>query len=187
MSHFYQPYSTSGACGCFYTTSQLRYEVTALEGVVNYMLVTGDNQYKSNVLSHRYAFTSGNVSKLLTPATFVNSHDDGLWTTFLYFKIDEWLIKTKKSNLYFDSVKDAGVAILDWAGIGRTESRNGSTAACNGGVWWEASASKNLPYKNAVTNEQFIAMSTMVYLKTGNRTYLDNAITAWNFRELDEY
>jgi hypothetical protein len=30
-------------------------------------------------------------------------------------------------------VEDAGVAILDWAGIGRTESRNGSTSACDGG------------------------------------------------------
>ncbi|KAG8699298.1 hydrolase 76 protein [Ceratobasidium sp. 394] len=178
MSHFYQPYNTSGGCGCYYTTTQLWYEVTSLQGVVNYMMVTGDNSYKSNVLNHRYAFTSGSVSKLLTPATFVNSHDDGLWTTLLYFKISEWLEKLGTPDTRY---WNAGVAILDWAGIGRTESRNGSTSACDGGVWWEAGASKNIPYKNAVTNEQFIAASAVVYLKTKNVTYLNNAITTWNF------
>jgi hypothetical protein len=57
------------------------------------MMVTGDNTYKNDVLTHRDAFTDGDVSKLLTPATFVNSHDDGLWTTLLYFKISDWLEK----------------------------------------------------------------------------------------------
>ncbi|KAG8712746.1 hydrolase 76 protein, partial [Ceratobasidium sp. 395] len=47
--------------------------------------------------------------------------------------------------------------------------------------WWEAGASKNTPYKNAVTNEQFIAASATVYLKTKNATYLNDAVTAWNF------
>ncbi|KAG8793267.1 hydrolase 76 protein [Ceratobasidium sp. 428] len=178
MSHFYQPYTTSGGCGCFYTTTQLWYEVTSLTGVVNYMMVTGDNQYKNHVLNHRYAFTSGSTSKLLTPSTFVNSHDDGLWTTLLYFKISEWLEKMGTPDTRY---WDAGVAILNWAGIGRTEVRSGSTSACNGGVWWEAGASKNTPYKNAVTNEQFIAASATVYLKTKNATYLNDAVTAWNF------
>ncbi|KAG8742903.1 hypothetical protein FRC10_000762 [Ceratobasidium sp. 414] len=147
-------------------------------------MVMGDNSYKSNVLNHRYAFTSGNVSKLLMPATFVNSHDDGLWTTLLYFKISEWLERLSTPDTRY---WDAGVAILDWAGIGRTESRNGSTSACDGGVWWEAGASENTPYRNAVTNEQFIAASTMVYLKTKNATYLNEAVTAWKFLQRVSY
>ncbi|KIJ38399.1 glycoside hydrolase family 76 protein, partial [Sphaerobolus stellatus SS14] len=48
---------------------------------------------------------------------------------------------------------------------------------CGGGVWWSGARD----YKNAVTNELYILTSANGYLRTGNQTYLDNAIKTWNW------
>jgi hypothetical protein len=64
-----------------------------MEGVINYMLMTGDNQFKDDVLGFNFAFTDGAFNWLLGPGAFSESHDDALWTVLLYFKIDEWLQK----------------------------------------------------------------------------------------------
>jgi hypothetical protein len=69
-----------------------------MEGVINYMLLTGDNQFKDDVLNFNFAFTDGSFNWLLGPGAFSESHDDALWTVLLYFKIDEWLPKIGKSD-----------------------------------------------------------------------------------------
>ncbi|KAG8716097.1 hypothetical protein FRC09_016055 [Ceratobasidium sp. 395] len=188
MSNFFTEYTNPtavpvgpplpGGCGCYSQTANLWHQVTALEGVVNYMLLTGDNQYKHHVTSAGIAFTDGAVNYLLPSGAFAESHDDALWTVLLYFKISEWLEKIGSPDSRY---WDAGIKLLQWTGEGRTESRGGSSSACNGGVWWEGSGTSKTPYKNAITNELFIAASVKAYLKTKTQSYLDDAKTSWTF------
>ncbi|KAJ7140936.1 glycoside hydrolase family 76 protein [Mycena epipterygia] len=50
---------------------------------------------------------------------------------------------------------------------------------CGGGVWWTTDHG----YKNAITNELFLALSARGYLRTGNQTYLENAKKTWAWLE----
>jgi hypothetical protein len=75
-----------------------------MEGVVNYAMITWDNQYKHAITSAGFAFTDGAVQFLLIPGSFYESHDDALRTVLLYFKIDEWLEKIgSKDSRYWVS------------------------------------------------------------------------------------
>ncbi|KAB5591563.1 hypothetical protein CTheo_4992 [Ceratobasidium theobromae] len=188
MSDFFTEYTApipqpmgppaQGGCGCYYDTSNIWQQVTAMEGVINYMLLTGDNQFKDDITSFGAAFTDGSFSYLLGPAAFSNSHDDALWTVLLYFKIDEWLEKIEDPDECF---WDAGIKLLKWVGEGQTDDDQGGTTSACDSVWWEDTASSNKPYKNAITNELFIVASTEAYLKTKEKSYLNNALATWNF------
>eukprot|EP01113_Clastostelium_recurvatum_P022464 TRINITY_DN2682_c0_g1_i2.p1 TRINITY_DN2682_c0_g1~~TRINITY_DN2682_c0_g1_i2.p1 ORF type:complete len:358 (-),score=28.40 TRINITY_DN2682_c0_g1_i2:87-1097(-) len=50
---------------------------------------------------------------------------------------------------------------------------------CGGGVWWD----RRRTYKNAITNELFLSMSTKLYLATKNTTYLSWAQQEWKWFE----
>ncbi|KAJ7213137.1 glycoside hydrolase family 76 protein [Mycena pura] len=50
---------------------------------------------------------------------------------------------------------------------------------CGGGVWWTT----DHMYKNAITNELFLTLSARGYLRTGNRTYFENAKKTWAWLE----
>ncbi|KAG8701110.1 hypothetical protein FRC11_012424 [Ceratobasidium sp. 423] len=76
-----------------YPVEFCQHSVTTLEGVVNCMMITGDNQYKEHVTTAQDASTDGAISLFLGPAAFHECHDDALWIVLLYFKIDEWLGK----------------------------------------------------------------------------------------------
>ncbi|CEL61163.1 hypothetical protein RSOLAG1IB_09805 [Rhizoctonia solani AG-1 IB] len=169
MNRYFAKNGNPGGCGCYPATQYVWHTVTALEGVVNYMMITGDDQYRDYVLTARDA----SAGSLLVPENFNESHDDALWTVLLYFKIDEWTTDGR----YWD----AGIRLLGWAGEGRSDSRSGSTAACDGGVWWEGAGTSKTGYKNAITNELFIVASTKAYLKTKNQSFLNDALTSWTF------
>ena len=52
-----------------------------------------------------------------------------------------------------------------------------SSKECSGGVWW----SKKRTYKNAVTNELVVANAAVLANATGERRYLQQALTQWRW------
>jgi predicted alpha-1,6-mannanase (GH76 family) len=74
---------------------------------------------------------------------------------------------------------------LDEATVIWTDMMSGwDTGYANGGIWWgkdHKNLSGDSPYKNAIANELFLSISTALYIRTKQQTYLDWAMKEWNW------
>jgi predicted alpha-1,6-mannanase (GH76 family) len=92
------------------------------------------------------------------------SYDDMQWWSLAYAQAARVLNDTsllQTSRQVFEHV---------WA----TASEN---ATCGGGVWW----SSNRKYKNAITNTLAISNAALLHRLTGDKLYLQRALTLWEW------
>jgi len=130
----------------------------ALYSTIDYMLRSKDTQY-SYMINTSYTLSG-------TPAgNFISgSFDDDAW----------WALAWMKA---YDFTKDSRyVAVAEKV---FTELSNSWDNVCNGGVWW----SLEKTYKNAITNELFLAVAIRLYERTNNSSYLDWAKKEWSWFE----
>lgn len=59
-------------------------------------------------------------------------------------------------------------------------------STCQGGMLWKRKDDPDVPYKNTITNELFIASSIEMYRHFGHEVYLENALRAWNWLSTSE-
>ncbi|CCO33578.1 hypothetical protein BN14_07662 [Rhizoctonia solani AG-1 IB] len=173
--------SMPGGYGCYPKTEHLWHEVqTAMEGVVNYAMITWDNQYKYGITSAGFAFTDAAVQFILIPGSFYDSHDDALRTVLLYFKIDEWLEKIgSKDSRYWTKTKsyldDATTAWKFLKDKMRRGSSNPKLGLFSGGTSLPG-CTDNM--QETWTYNQGVVLHALglLYKATGSRTYVDEAL-----------
>ncbi|EIM86953.1 Six-hairpin glycosidase [Stereum hirsutum FP-91666 SS1] len=139
-------------------------DANAVETLFNLMLATADYTWAdvATTCSRCQAALSGDYSSALT-----GYNDDAGWFVLELYKVADYEnVVGGNSAPYYD----LAAWIYDFIS-GQWDD------TCNGGVWW----STDHTYKNAITNELYLAVSARGYEITGNQTYLDNANNAWNW------
>jgi len=130
----------------------------SLESLTLYMIYSSSNTFMDDI--------QNTFSRTSVPETETGSFDDAQWWAIAWFRN----YQLTKNPQYLQRSIDIWNYILS----------NAWDNTCNGGVWW--SSSKN--YKNAITNELFLVLSTLLYLENPtNSTYKDWAIAEWNWFE----
>jgi len=130
----------------------------SLEALVEYSIYSGDTTFIS-AIDNTYSHTT-------IPQTENDSYDDAQWWAIAWIRAYQL---TKQ-----DKYRDRAAHI--WNYILRVAWDN----HCGGGVWW----SQKRDYKNAITNELFLTLSTLLYQNDpGNNTYLEWAQREWRWFE----
>ncbi|KAH7888838.1 glycoside hydrolase family 76 protein [Phlebopus sp. FC_14] len=160
QSHYY-----NAATGQ-YNDGELWTDANTLEDLHNLMLATGNNDYGS-VADASYLGRAA-----LNPGTDWNtflggSNDDAQWIILALWKIADY---KAARGLDSSAYKSSAAKIYDIV-VGQWD------ITCGGGVWWSTAHT----YKNAITNELFLLTSASGYLRSGNKTYLDNANKEWDW------
>jgi len=130
----------------------------ALEALVEYTLYSKDDTFKS-AIDNTFRHTT-------TAQTNNDAYDDAQWWAIAWVKA----YQLTGNQAYMQRSVDIWNYILRVAWDDR----------CGGGVWW--SAKKD--YKNAITNELFFVLSTLLYQSDStNNTYIEWAVKEWNWFE----
>ncbi len=119
----------------------------ALEAVIDYASLNQTDQYNA-VIANTFDKNRGSNFQR------VYNDDEGWWgLTWLkaYDLTGEKLYLAMAISLFNDMQKS-------W-----------DERTCGGGVWWK----KTREYKNAITNELFLALAARLYLRLGQQAYLD--------------
>ena len=133
----------------------------ALTALTDSMIASGD---------HRYVWVLENTYSLKLNAAlgnFINQFtDDTGWWALAWIRAYDLTGNTK----YLSTARRA---------VDHMWSLNDDI--CGGGLWWTTSRT----YKNAVTNELFVTAAAQLSTRLGSsgQTYLDHAISVWNWFE----
>ena len=126
-----------------------------LEALIDYTQITTNKSYLSVIDD-----VAGSWGLLLR--TKMAENDDAAWAGIALVKAYHL---TKNEN-YLSKAKKAFSQLINyWDEV------------CNGGVWWNLKRK----YKNAITNELFLMLATMLYQETEKRDYLEWALKEWNW------
>jgi len=130
----------------------------SLEALVEYTLYSKDEAFLS-VIANTFQHTT-------TPETENGSYDDAQWWAIAWIRA----YQLTGNEAYRQRSMDI------WNYILRVAWDN----HCGGGVWW----SDKKDYKNAITNELFFVLSTLLHqFDANNQTYSDWAIKEWQWFE----
>ncbi|KAH0827484.1 glycoside hydrolase family 76 protein [Lanmaoa asiatica] len=149
-----------------YTGGELWTDANTLEDLHNFMLATGADTYR-DIAENSYIGQAALNPHTNWTSFFYGSYDDAQWVILALWKISDYKADRGKSNSKYMS---SSLAIYDMVAAQWDDT-------CGGGVWW-SSAHK---YKNAITNELFLLTSAQAYLRTGNNTYLQNALKEYEW------
>lgn len=129
----------------------------SLTALIDYAIATGD---------HRYDWVIANTfekNKDQHFGNFTNEYiDDTGWWALAWIRAydhtgeERYLEMAKFDAAYMWSFRDD---------------------VCGGGLWWR----DDKTYKNAVTNELFIKIAAELHQRTGEQTYLDQAVEVWEW------
>lgn len=91
-------------------------------------------------------------------------YDDAQWAAITLIKT--YRLTTNKE--YLNKAEEIWdyIAVNSW-----------DTTHCNGGLWWNIEKT----YKNAITNELFLMLTTMLYMETNNEKYKSWALKEWQW------
>jgi len=123
----------------------------SLEALIEYSIYSGDTSFMSAV-DNTYTHT---------PSVQNGYYDDAQWWGIAWIRAYQI---TKQ-----DKYRDRSAFI--WNFVQREAWDN----HCGGGVWW----SDKKTYKNAITNELFLTLSTLLHQYSNNNTYLEWAQKEW--------
>jgi predicted alpha-1,6-mannanase (GH76 family) len=129
----------------------------ALTAVVAYTKITGDTTYES-VIGTTFAAAQRQH------ANFINDYydDNGWWALAWIAAFD-----LTRNTRYLQAAKTIF-----------THNTGGWDDTCGGGLWWNTAKT----YKNAITNELFLALAAQLHLRTpGDSGYLTWAKRAWDW------
>ena len=133
------------------------------------------NAYNTAEALIDYINTSGNKDFLPLIENFMDNecafldskyagYDDAQWTAITLIKTFQ-LTQNKK---YLDKAVELWNYIVE---------NSWDEKFCGGGLWWNVERT----YKNAITNELFLMLSTMLYLETGETLYKNWALKVWKW------
>ncbi len=155
-------YSTSNGQ---WNTAQWWQSANMLETTINYMQVSGNSAYASDISTTYNLNSSGNFLN--------NYYDDEGW----------WALAWIKSYDYTGNSTYLSMARTIFVDI----SGGWDTSTCNGGVWW----SKSRTYKNAIANELFLEVAARLHERVSGDTvggggpngksYIDWATAEWQW------
>jgi predicted alpha-1,6-mannanase (GH76 family) len=164
----------------------------AITALSDYSLITGDrdpaylsaidNTFKNGPSAWRFkkdlqasdianALSQGNFSAMAIWYTnFINYYyDDNGWWALAWIKAYDL---TGNGNY----LSKAETIFQNMTG--------GWDGACHGGIYWQNDHSDdkgNIPYKNAIANELFLAVAAALYLRHNDQKYLDWANNEWKW------
>ncbi|KAF8556149.1 glycoside hydrolase family 76 protein [Imleria badia] len=149
-----------------YTGGELWTDANTLEDLHNLMLATNSNTF-GTIADNSYIGKAA-----LNPLTnwnlfFGGSYDDAQWVILALWKIGDY--KASRGEDY-SQYMSSSLAIYAMVAAQWDDT-------CGGGVWWSSAHT----YKNAITNELFLLTSAQAYSRTGNKTYLQNALKEYNW------
>jgi predicted alpha-1,6-mannanase (GH76 family) len=125
-----------------------------LDALTDYTRITGDRAYIDTI-----RFVAGN--KPLLDSAINDGVDDMAWAAIAHMKVYR-LIRHKES---LEAARQIFTTMTHyWDDV------------CSGGVWWNLKRT----YKNAITNELFLALATLLYETTHQPDYLQ-----WSHKEWD--
>ncbi|KAF8556147.1 glycoside hydrolase family 76 protein [Imleria badia] len=154
-------YNISGS----YTGGKLWTDANTLEDLHNLMLATDCDTY-GTIADNSFIGLAALFDA--TPAEweffFGGSYDDAQWVMLALWKISDYKASRGKD---YSQYMSSSLAIYDMVAAQWDNT-------CGGGVWWSSAQT----YKNAITNELFLLTSAQAYSRTGNMTYLENALKA---------
>ncbi|NJR51296.1 MAG: glycoside hydrolase family 76 protein [Leptolyngbyaceae cyanobacterium CSU_1_3] len=131
----------------------------ALETTIDYSAITQTITYRTNVFN---TFEKNKHTNFLNPWFY----DDQGWWALTWIKAYDLTGDTR----YLEMAK----TIFE-------DLKQGWDSTCGGGVWWH----KRREYKNAITNELFLAIAAKLHLRTPNSTgedsYLNWAKRSWEW------
>jgi predicted alpha-1,6-mannanase (GH76 family) len=127
----------------------------ALTAVIDYAQATGDHRYDW-VIANTY---EKNIDQHYGNFTNEYIDDTGWWAlawirAYDYTGEERYLAKIDAAYMW--SYRDD---------------------VCGGGLWWRTDKT----YKNAVTNELFIKIAAELHQRTGDQSYLDQAVEVWQW------
>jgi len=149
-----------------YNGGSLWTDANTLEDLHNLMLATGTDDF-STVADTSFIGRSALNSNTYWPSILGGSNDDAGWIVLALWKIADYKGSRGQDNsAYLNSAsKIYDIIAGQWDNT------------CGGGVWWSTAHT----YKNAITNELFLLLSSSGYLRFRRQNYLDNAIKTWNW------
>ena len=129
----------------------------ALTAVILYTKLTGDTTYEGVIAT---TFEAAQHQH----ANFVNDYyDDNAWWALAWIAAYDLTANTRY----------LGAAQTIFA-----HNTTGWDEVCGGGLWWTVART----YKNAITNELFLALAAQLHLRTpGDRSYLTWALREWEW------
>ncbi len=154
VGHYYTPWDRHFAAG-FWDNAE------AVEGLVHYMARANRTEEYGSLVRDVHGAKGVTYINLLADGSW----DDSLWWVLAYCRAGPLLGDTP-------AFVATARAVFD-----HVDARAWGTDACGGGVWW----SHRNSYKNAITNELYIAAAAQLYLLGQGQTYLDKAQTAWRW------
>ena len=169
----------------------------AITALIDYMLVTNDHTYNA-VIDNTFTngpsawhakpgYNAGDVTQAITNATLAAAGGGDARKAFLSALV---IFNANFLNNFYD---DEGWWALAWIKaydltgdhkyIAQAETifndmTSGWDNVCNGGIYWQKNqedSSGNKPYKNAIANELFLAVSASLYVRTKDQNHLNLA------------
>ncbi|EIM86910.1 Six-hairpin glycosidase [Stereum hirsutum FP-91666 SS1] len=150
-------------------TAVLWTDANTVEDIHDYMFATGDNSYAYVGDSSFVGQAALNTSRKLWDEVLGGSTDDAQWVIMTLWKIADY---HKAHHLSYEPFLSAASVIYDAVSTQWDDT-------CGGGLWWDTTHG----YKNAITNHLYVRTSAQGYLRTGNDTYLENALKVWTWLE----
>eukprot|EP01111_Echinosteliopsis_oligospora_P006376 TRINITY_DN20484_c0_g1_i1.p1 TRINITY_DN20484_c0_g1~~TRINITY_DN20484_c0_g1_i1.p1 ORF type:complete len:350 (+),score=77.14 TRINITY_DN20484_c0_g1_i1:22-1071(+) len=120
--------------------------------VIDYCLASGDQSYQEFV---QEIFALNQVFNF-------EGYDDEGWWALAWLQAYEYTHDRRFLEMTANIFEDMAKA---WSN------------ECGGGIWWD----RAFTYKNAITNELFLATTAKLYLHTKNQTYLEWAEKEWTW------
>jgi len=131
----------------------------------NALYSTLDYIHRSNDTQYLYMVNTSFANSGTPSGNFISgSYDDDIWWGLAWVSAWDFTFQTQ----YLDMAKKIfNEVAASWDTV------------CKGGVWW----SFQKTYKNAITNELFLALAIRLYQRTNDTTYLDWAKKEWTWFE----
>ncbi|KAJ3257126.1 hydrolase 76 protein [Boothiomyces macroporosus] len=151
--------------------------------MMEYMRATGDNQYTTTVVNGLTLGSSGKIGSFLGANKVINGlagrwNDDIMW----------WGLGVVTGPELFGnptSVMPGGVSYLALIQSTYDDVWAQWDDSCGGGIFWNRNRqdpNKSRKFlKSTITNAQHINIGARLYLMTGNKTYIDNAVKTYNW------
>eukprot|EP01059_Diplonema_ambulator_P003477 TRINITY_DN13169_c0_g1_i1.p1 TRINITY_DN13169_c0_g1~~TRINITY_DN13169_c0_g1_i1.p1 ORF type:complete len:375 (+),score=96.10 TRINITY_DN13169_c0_g1_i1:43-1125(+) len=134
------------------------HESNIIEAVANSMILTNDSLGYSGLLESTWEKTNQSFQYYVTH----NGYDDIAWSGLAWVRVYRLTGDRKYLSRSYQCFEQI-VATWD--------------DHCGGGVWWD----RALSYKNAITNELFLTLSTELYDVMQNVSYLQWAQKEWGW------
>ncbi|KAJ4415349.1 hydrolase 76 protein [Gnomoniopsis sp. IMI 355080] len=159
----------------------------AWNSILDYMTLTGDTTYKSDLLTAISKDVGPNLDFVSPRQFYWEANDDQLWWSFVALTALEYNfdpLPCVASNVTYSKCANSWLALVTNAFDVFVKRWNSAASTCGGGLRWQINAnSSGFFYKNAISNGHFFQLSARLARYTGNETYAEWATKIWNWSE----